>query len=457
MTTLIIISTLFLLLSITYISLYKHNKKFNQTGSIQISDTYYIISCFLIITVFILKIIYSSKSYFYGDMYSFHEWMHSINNEGLAGYYSKYGVSYPPFHIFIIYIIGKINSLLNLTDFSILSIVLFKFPAILFDFLSCLLLLKIGRNHLNDLPLFLVILLFSTNPAIIINSTQWGQVDSIYTFFIAYMCYYISEKKMCKAYYSFAIAILFKYQAIIFTPILIYGIIENVFLINFQFKNMFKNILQGLSAVFLMLLSHIPFIFGNNAALYNIKSIIKQYTGSLTAYPFASWNAYNIWELFGLNLVSQENKFLNITYKTWGTISIILLVVFSAILWLKFTQKLKNKSANNIYFLISGFIISTMFMFSVRMHERYLYPVILLLFIFYALSNNIRIFISAILFSIMQYWNVGHIFYNLNSSTNSMISEVFPRLISLFTLLTWGYFVFSIFKLLKNSPCIIKK
>lgn len=449
MKTIIIFTVIFTLLTIASVLLYKI--KFNESGTTNLSDTYFVFSIFLITTVFLLKLIYSSKMYFYGDMYSFHQWMHSINDEGLAGYYSKYGVSYPPFHIFIIYLTGKISQALNLTDFSNISILLFKFPAILFDLLSCILLLKAGRKHLKPIPLFLLIALFTLNPAIIINSTQWGQVDSIYTFFIVYMCYSISEKKMCKAYYLFATAILFKYQALIFTPVLIYGIIENVFLNNYNTKNMLKNLFQGLSAIAMMLLSHLPFIFGNGAALYNMKSIIEQYTGSLTAFPFASWNAYNIWTLFGLNLVTQENRFLNITYKSWGTIAIFTLVIVSAVIWWKHIKYHKKGEKDNIYSLIGGFIISTMFMFSVRMHERYLYPVILLLFMYFALSNNTSALISACTFSIAQYWNVGHIFYGIETIDNSFLAKTLPRLISLFTLLVWFYLFFSIIITIRKS------
>lgn len=445
MKTILLFTIFFILLSI--VTIYINKKEIDKLGT---GNLYYIYSIFLMLTVFLIKLIYSTKTYFYGDMSAFNIWMHSINEEGLSGFYSRYGVSYPPFHMFIIYIIGKISKVLSIGDFTSVSILLFKFPAIFFDFLSCILIFKIGKKHLKPISLFLVVALFSLNPGIIINSTQWGQVDSIYTFFIAYMCYCISEKKMCRAYYVFATAILFKYQAIIFTPVLIYGIVENVFLSECNRRKIFKNLFQGLSAIVLILLSHFPFIFGHNV-LYNVNSIKNQYTGSLTAFPCASWNAFNVWTLFGLNLVTQEKRFLNITYKNWGMLAIVLLVMASGIIWWRYTKNQKKYEKNNIYCLVGGFIISTMFMFSVRMHERYLYPALLLLFMYYTLSNNIYILVTACAFSVAQYWNVGHIFYGIDLIENEFLSNTLQRLISLFTLMVWFYFVFLIIKLLKKT------
>ena len=73
------------------------------------------------------------------------------------------------------------------------------------------------------------------------------------------MIYFISEKKMIYSYFMFAICIFIKPQAFIFTPILIFGIIENVFIKDFSKEKLLKNLGFGVSAIILMVLLALPF------------------------------------------------------------------------------------------------------------------------------------------------------------------------------------------------------
>ena len=81
---------------------------------------------------------------------------------------------------------------------------------------------------------------FMLNPSVVINSATWGQVDSVFTLFIVLLCFFITEKKLPWAYFIFAISILMKPQALIFTSVLIFGIIDQVFLQDFTWKLLWK-------------------------------------------------------------------------------------------------------------------------------------------------------------------------------------------------------------------------
>lgn len=434
---LLIISCAYLILSLIFYFTYLRSlptviKEFNDKsyGTISIF--------FLIVTITAIKLIYSTTTYFVGDMYSFSQWMHTLFDEGFAGYYSKYGISYPPLHMFIVYITGFINSKLGFSDLSAGQITLFKFPSILCDAITAYLIYRIAKKNLSCKLGTLLAAFYLLNPAIIINSTIWGQVDSIYTLFIVLMCYMVSEKKLRTAYFIFAISMLFKYQALIFTPILIYGIIDQVFLVDFSIKKLINHLLNGIAAILFLFTMHFPFIFGNGNALENMSTIFNEYKGSLTAYPFASLNAYNFWTLCGQNLQSQDKTFMMISYKTFGTISILALIIFSLYIALKIKED-KSK-----YTLIASFIISTMFIFSVRMHERYLYPVIILLIVTYMIKPVKDLIFIGSCFSIVQFLNVSFIMFNLNTSSNKLISDIAPRIISGITVLIWIYFMYVI-------------
>ena len=100
------------------------------------------------------------------------------------------------------------------------------------------------------------------------------------------MIYFISEKKMSLFIFMFAICIFIKPQAFIFTPILIFGIIENVFIKDFSKEKLLKNLGFGVSAIILMVLLALPF---------GISNVIDQYTTTMASYPYLTVNAFNLW------------------------------------------------------------------------------------------------------------------------------------------------------------------
>ena len=138
----------------------------------------------------------------------------------------------------------------------------------------------------------------------------------------------------------------------------------HVFLQDFSWRKFFYNLCGGLAVICGMLLLCAP--FGLNAA-------ISQYTSTLGSYEYAAVNAYNFWGLLGMNWVSQDTVFLFLPCRTWGSIAIVLIVLFT------FLIALRCRKEPSRYFCLGAFIILTMFLFSVRMHERYMYPGLALL------------------------------------------------------------------------------
>ncbi|MFC7441846.1 glycosyltransferase 87 family protein [Laceyella putida] len=64
------------------------------------------------------------------------------------------------------------------------------------------------------------------NPAIFINSTFWGQVDSFFTLLVVLAVFMISEKKVSLSAGLFAAAVLMKPQGIIFLPVLFFELVR---------------------------------------------------------------------------------------------------------------------------------------------------------------------------------------------------------------------------------------
>ena len=134
---------------------------------------------------------------------------------------------------------------------------------------------------------------------------------------------------------------------------------------------------------------------------FGLTKVIAQYTSTLGSYSFATVNGFNFWALVGMNGVEQDIPFLFLPTRIWGSIAILLIVLFTFII--------ANHCQNTPYkyYLLSAFIILTMFTFSVRMHERYIFPGIVLL-VFLLIYKPIRpVWICYGGFSFLTFYNIG--------------------------------------------------
>jgi Gpi18-like mannosyltransferase len=130
----------------------------------------------------------------------------------------------------------------------------------------------------------------------------------------------------------------------------------------------------------------------------------------MSSYPLASIHAFNFWAMIGKNLAPQDELGFGIPFVKWGYIGIVFAFLLIASFW--FFQ-IYNKKKNN-YFLLASIFLFTVFTFSVRMHERYLFPIVILLLFAYIYSKSEELLIFYLLISIIHFLNVATIYYNPN-------------------------------------------
>lgn len=391
----------------------------------------------LLLGAFLFRCIFA---YFYkgflSDVACFVGWSNRVYEVGFADFYSPEVFSdYPPGYMYILYVIGAILQTFHIEYLSGTCILLVKLPAILCDIISGYLIYRIAGKHFTTKMALFLSGVYLFNPAIFINSSIWGQVDSIFTMIVLLVCLLLTEGRTIPAYFVFAIGILIKPQTLVFAPLILFGIYEHVFYKDFNWKKFFKNLLCGLGAIALIVVLALPF---------GLETVLSQYTSTLGSYPYIAVNAYNFWGLLGKNWASQEEAFLFMTYKELGTIVIIALTLLSAVLFVR-----KIKSAER-YFLAGSFLIITMFLFSVRMHERYLFPGLLLLLCTYAVSKKKNYFHIYLLISLSHFLNIWHVLYyydpqNYNAKADSIL------LISLLMVVSGGLYYVTIFRDLQGK------
>lgn len=358
------------------------------------------------------------------DMNCFVVWARMVYEDGFGAFYHSQGLTdYPPGYMYVLYVVGWLHHIFSIQSMSMVSILLTKMPAILCDLLTGYLLYRIAGKNLGSKKALWVASAYLLNPAVWFISAVWGQVDSVFTLFLVLMCYCITQKKLIPAYFSLAIGILMKPQMMIFTPVLIYGIIDQVFLHNFTYKRMLKELGMGLLAIALMFLLALPF---------GLEEVIGQYTKTMGSYPYATVNAYNFWTLQGMNWQPQETVRIGMSCSHWGTVFILAFLAVSV--WLSYKMKDKKEK----YYFISAFIIISMFFFSVRMHERYLFPAMVLLLLTYIEKPEKEMFSLYGMFSVYVFWNAAHVLYCYDYSDFDRW-EAFPVFVSMAGLCTYIY------------------
>lgn len=386
-----------------------------------------------------------------GDLQYFMKASEEFLDQGFFGFFSRWKIVYPPLFEYLLYFIGKLSSILGITLVygSKLTAFIFKIPGVLCDLLTGWTLYHItvsllGKKQSGQTLGLTLALLYLFAPVTILDSAYIGQVDSIYSFFMLLTVYLICTKRLQLSYFFFAAGFLLKYQIIFITPVLIFGIVNQVILTNFRWKRFFHHFGIGLAAIGCILLSYLPFIYQPSTGKFRPEDLLHTFGNSLGSYGRASLNAYNFWTLAGYNLVDEKAAFGPFSCSAWGTIAIFALVFFSIIMFLKY-----KKDASS-YPMIGAFLIFGMYCFSTKMMGRYLFPALGLLFLGFILKPDRKRFLCALLPTNLLFCCIAldYLYYPYSAYRPELFM---PRILSVLVLGCFGFLVWTIIEeMLRN-------
>ncbi|WP_150271926.1 glycosyltransferase family 39 protein [Paenibacillus tepidiphilus] len=336
------------------------------------------------------------------DMNTFISWGQRLVDLGPGKFYEEgYFADYPPGYLYILYLLTLIKNLFGFAHGSGGETLVFKLPAILSDLVLGALIYRFGRKKLGSGMAVGLTLLFLFNPAVLMDSAAWGQADSFFVVFLLLSIAGAADKAFVRAAIFFALAALIKPQAFIFTPVLLFAFYHAR-----AWKQLAVGALYGLG-IFIVLAT--PF-FWNNGGL---GGLIDLYRNTLSSYPYSTVNAFNLYALTDPMWSSLDLMFLGIPYRTWGFIAILFAVATAA----HFSFKKDSKDLTKSYF-IGMLLIVIMFVLGTKMHERYIYPALILALFAFIESKDRRFLTLFLGFSITQYINVGYTLAYLNTGSN---------------------------------------
>jgi len=374
------------------------------------------------------------------DIGAFIRWSGKLNEHGLRYFYTNTKCNYPCGYMYVLYFIGFIGKAFAVPFNSLEYNLMLKTPVILAEVITAFIAYKIAKKYLGDKNGLIFSFIVLLNPAVLINTSAWGQIDAVFIMFIVLTFYFLQEEKYYFGAAVFAASVLIKAQSILFLPVFgAYYLI--IFLrdkdVKINLRVFFISILIA-AATFIVL--SIPFM-GDNGIFWSIKKV----GASAGTYDYTSMNAFNFYTLFGGNYSRFADKFMFMTYQTWGYIFIILSSLISV--FLVFMNRKKQA-----LFLIAGFMIAAVFTFGHGMHERYILPLPILLFFAYIYLKDRRIINAAILYTVFALFSQMAVLYLFGESFYNTI----VILMSIFSMICFGYLIYVVFILLIKSGTVIK-
>lgn len=371
------------------------------------------------------------------DMNTWKAWASRLVEVSPINFYSPdYFSDYLPGYLYILWIIGVIykiiffNSSFNSQNFEFLL----KFITTLFDLLTAWYIFKIVSTKNNSWASF-TSLVYILNPAVIFNSSIWGQVDGVVTFFMVFSTYslLILEKP---AHWSLAMAIAFitKPQSLAIFPVMLIYLLKNTAARKLYIRLSFF--------ILLILIISLPFFLEN--PFFGLLSALQNATAQ---YPYTSVYAINFWSLIGW-WIPDNQLFLSTPYQLWGYILFLISLILILYPLIKTNRKI-------LYFFAMALLIFSFFLFLTRIHERYLFPLFAFLIITTGLMKSKSLLLIYIAISVIHLINLWYVYYYYNVIYNNqnflgnLFFDFIANIIPLLSLTSIGIFVILLAKYFK--------
>ena len=319
---------------------------------------------------FVMRLFIADNYYGYiFDIYCNETWALDAINHGALNIYEKssniLGVTtfnYPPGGAYLYWLLGAAS---KLTSFEFVPLWLVKLPAVLFDIAAgavIFLFLSRKKNYLLGLVGSAIFLL---NPGVVINSSAWGQTDVIYSFFVFLAFIFTIKKRWLLAGVMLALGCMIKLQGIIFIPLLFF-----IWLIKGGAK---RATLAVVGFLLVVILLAAPFVIAGQGGMM----IEKVFQNSFDYTDRLSANAYNLWWpglLLAKDTIRDSQLILGLI-----SIKLFALSLFSVAYLGALWASRKVGSNNALVWIVASFIAFSFFMLPTEIHERYLYPFLLLM------------------------------------------------------------------------------
>lgn len=329
------------------------------------------------------------------DMGCFGAWAGKMAAGGPANFYEEgYFCDYPPAYMLVLWLFGLLGRLFGLGTGSMAFQGLMKLAPIACDLALAAVCFRYAKDKLGEGMALAVSGLLALNPAFIVTSSCWGQIDSVLALLLVLMLLYAREGQWHIAIPIFALAVLAKPQAGLLAPLGVAALLKETRLGGKRGKSIGLGLLGGVAVTLAVVL---PFAWGENIFTW----LVDKYAATLSGYPHATLSTGNLMFLLGGNWVDESTALIgSITYGQIGFA--LMLLSFAAGIAVYFMGRGRSR-----LFLSAALTMQLLFALTTKMHERYILPALALLFFAFMETGDIRLLISGALASAASAVNIG--------------------------------------------------
>ena len=327
------------------------------------------------------------------DINCFTGWSERMFSMGPARFYDpQYFCDYPPGYMLMLWPVAALRRLLGLQTNSGAYLMLLKLMPILADVGGAALVWHVTRRRLGEAGAAALALLTAFNPAAMANSAAWGQIDAVLTLAVALCALEAAEGRSLRALLWFGAAMLVKPQALLFAPVGLTAIVCGIADVEGEDRRRaIRRVLAGVGAC-LALLYAVAFVccLGRaegalQALTLPFKWLAELYSGTVQGYQYVTVNTLNLYYLLGMNW-ARADAHTSVTALAWA------LFCLSYVFCIALTVLSRRRPRRLL--LTGGLLIVLVCVFGPMIHERYIYPGLLLLTLAYAEDRDRRLLIG---------------------------------------------------------------
>ena len=339
---------------------------------------------------------YSSEG-FTTDLDTFKSWANLANSVGFGQiYHEDIFLDYPPGYLYVLVFLEKLRLLLGLPMESQAYSLLIKMPSILADLFCGGAVLLLAQRKLGEKSALLLSGAYLFCPAVFLNSAQWGQADSFCTAILLGSLLLLCQERYIPSAVLYGLSIACKPQMFIFAPLYLFFALK---------RRRFGMLGLGvLLAVGTLLLTALPFTQD-----FNFLWLLERYQSTLDYYSFYSVNAYNFWSLIGWNWKALPAGLAGDALDLLGA-------VIATVLCGVWVFRSKSRA---VVFYCPALLMAAMYAFSVKMHERYLFPALLFLLLSFVFTKDKGMLRAFALCAVAHYANVAYVLWQFREYYNS--------------------------------------
>lgn len=379
---------------------------------LKIKDAYIIIAVALLIRL-IASVLYTG---FLVDIRCFSAWGERMASAGLFNFYSSdFFCDYPPLYMIVLGIISFITKPFELNLQEGFGLIILKLPAVICDCLAAIMLMKISKKHVGEKLAAILGIGYALLPTAILNSAVWGQVDSILVLFMLITFYLIDEDKFGLSILVFVIGLLFKPQAVLFGPIMLLAAAREFYVIYLAYKRKDKKdansrLLKGFgflgASVLLFLL--ISVTMKNDQDIF---WLVDKYMDTLGSYDYATLSSFGLMGLLkGQWVPSDQIALFGLSYAAIGTALLIAVILITVLIFLWLITR-KNLMDTKWFWVLSAFMLAGAVTVSTRTHERYMFPVIIMLIMSFVRFKDVRFLFMSVGYAFLNFVNTAGLLF----------------------------------------------